>query len=739
MDEEELEQPRKKITISNFFESIQSIDKVANRALKKTESNLGIISENKSLIEALSKSFDNIITEVREIKEYVMIKDEDKDKLFSQEDQEQKIKRLERLQGLGDKPSKDDKDFKKQAAETVKKALQDPNIMQIFTGLIGLSVSGLVGAGASALGMTNSKNTVTQDRGFLGLKSFADILTLGLSDFDQMGRGIIPLSKEKKEKLIEKPRGLSRIFGGVADLIMRDTTDFDKRGGDLPPKEVKKKDNRTFEEKFLTDGINDEGIFKDDNLVEKSKSTYKFEGTTNTAEGKDKLIIMLGKEINRLDDAEDIPGADLKSILAEKDTLEEAIENLRFNEKDNQFGGYDYLQKFLKEQNQEDKAKGLKFGTEIGGVDGPDGIDRIPAMLTKGETVLSKDESENLKEMGVFNVDKLVSGVKKMYSSSEDEVIKNPYEVDDTNTPDFALLTAISALEGGDPQARVDVAQSIYNRVNEVKKDIADGRATDAVYDYTRKSFETDESGVFPEPTISDIILKNAQYQPAFIDPNISDTKDPRTNVSPEFLNVSNRETAIKAMKSYYDKRGDKRSMKDIEALYDQTALDLQDQKLNKSAAAFVGGRTEFESGDSFKIGDQYRGERGVDNTFFMGYSKDEDGNKIRDYGTGTQLETGAAVSPLLKSPLESNLLSSIIESKSNQLAENIFTPPSTENNKINLLPIPMNQQQSQPTDGNVIVAAPKNTPQVTTTPVESTISSVSFVNMISNKELSIG
>ena len=690
MDEEELEQPRKKITISNFFESIESIDKVANRALKKTESNLGIISENKLLIEALSKSFDNIITEVREIKEYVMIKDEDKDKLFSQEDQEQKIKRLERLQGLGDKPSKDDKDFKKQAAETVKKALQDPNIMQIFTGLIGLSVSGLIGGGASALGMINSKNTVTQDRGFLGLKSFADILTLGLSDFDQMGRGIVPLSKEKKEKLIEKPRGLSRIFGGVADRIMRDTTDFDKRGSEstyksgvnkekeikklddkeneklvsdnLAPKEVKKKDNRTFEEKFLDEGINDTGIFKDEKILKERK-----------------------------------------------------------------------------EQNQEDKIPNYKFGTEIGGVDGPDGVDRIPAMLTKGETVLSKDESENLKEMGVFNVDRLVSGMKKMYSSSEDEVIKNPYEVDDTNTPDFALLTAISALEGGDPQARVDVAQSIYNRVNEVKKDIADGRATDAVYDYTRKSFETDKSGVFPEPTISDIILKNAQYQPAFIDPNISDTKDPRTNVSPEFLNVSNRETAIKAMKSYYDKRGDKRSMKDIEALYDQTALDLQDQKMNKSAAAFVGGRTEFESGDSFKIGDQYRGERGVDNTFFMGYSKDEDGNKIRDYGTGTQLETGAAVSPLLKSPLESNLLSSIIESKSNQLAENIFTPPSTENNKINLLPIPMNQQQSQPTDGNVPVAAPKNTPQVTTTPVASTISSVSFVNMISNKELSIG
>jgi hypothetical protein len=86
-----------------------------------------------------------------------------------------------------------------------------------------------------------------------------------------------------------------------------------------------------------------------------------------------------------------------------------------------------------------------------------------------------------------------------------------------------------------------------------------------------------------------------------------------------------------------------------------------------------------------------------------------------------------------------SDNLQSVIESKSDQLAQNIFTPPTTENNKVNLLPIPINQQQSQPTDGNVSVIAPKNTPQVTTTPVASTMSSVSFINMISNKQLSIG
>ena len=102
---------------------------------------------------------------------------------------------------------------------------------------------------------------------------------------------------------------------------------------------------------------------------------------------------------------------------------------------------------------------------------------------------------------------------------------------------DFALLTAISALEGGDPQARVDVAQSIYNRVNEVKKDIADGRATDAVYDYTRESFEA-PTGVFPEPTLSDILLKDSQYQPAFKDP--TKKKGPKTSISDEFKNVAN-------------------------------------------------------------------------------------------------------------------------------------------------------------------------------------------------------
>ena len=349
---------------------------------------------------------------------------------------------------------------------------------------------------------------------------------------------------------------------------------------------------------------------------------------------------------------------------------------------------------------------------------------------------------------------KLLAGLSNAADTNKSKKkVENPYKVEDTNTPDFALLTAISALEGGDPQARVDVAQSIYNRVNEVKKDISDGSATDAVYDYTRKSFETDKSGVFPEPTISDIILKDSQYQPAFIDPNKKE--GPKTVVSDEFINVKDRKSAIVAMKSYYDKRGDKRSMKQIEDLYDQTVIDLQDQKMNKSASAFVGGRTEFESGDSFKMGDQYRGEKDVDNTFFMGYSKDEDGNKIRDYGTGTQLETGAAVSPLLKSDNnfnfnvdkndnnfnfnvdknDNNFNVNVDKSAKNELiSQNMLAPPEKEDDVITLPPI------SSGGDDEPIETTPPTfgTSDSQSDQITGTESGIPFINVISNPFLSV-
>ena len=459
MDEEELEQPRKKITLSNFFESIVSIEKVANRAFEKTNANLDAINDNKALIQALTQSLDDVLVEIREIKEYITIeKDEEKDRLFSEEDQEQKERRFKRVRGILDTDDTEE-DVSDDETETetetksggigqniISRALQNPNIIQMIAGFAAFYVA-------------------------RGLNTFLNPISSQLDSIDP--------------------------------------------------------------------------IFKKD--------------------------------------------------VTEKGTEEQNI------------------QKFY------DGGKVLDTDNNISN----NNEDSEIAMVTPGEFVVTKDAVEKVGVETLEGINAAASGVNE-----------NPFEVEDTNTPDFSLLTAVSALEGGDPQARVDVAQSIYNRVNEVKKDIADGPGTTAITDYTQSSFKNTGSG-FPEPTISDIILKDSQYQPTYIDPNVDEGPD--TAVSDEFMNVKDRESAIAAMKSYYDKREDDRSMEDIESLYDQTVLDLQDQKMNKEAAAFVGGRTEFRSGEFFEEGDQYRGELGVDNTFFS------------DLGTGTQLETGAAVSPLIQ------------------------------------------------------------------------------------------
>mgnify|MGYP001448532096 CR=1 FL=1 len=322
---------------------------------------------------------------------------------------------------------------------------------------------------------------------------------------------------------------------------------------------------------------------------------------------------------------------------------------------------------------------------------------------------------------------KLLAGLSNAADTNKSKKkVENPYKVEDTNTPDFALLTAISALEGGDPQARVDVAQSIYNRVNEVKKDISDGKMDDAAFDYTKSSFKADESGKFPKLTLSDIILKEGQYQPAFKDP----TKTEGT-IAPEFSNITDKDTAILAMKSYFDKRGDKRSMKDIEKLFDQTSKDLQNEKLVKSAREHVGGNTEFLSGDSYQEGDAYRGESGVDNTFFS------------KYGSGDQVESGAAPSPLLKSDVSpSSLLKNnnnfnvnVDKSAKNELiSQNMLAPPEREDDVITLPPIGGGgDDEPIETTPSSFGSSNSQSDQIT-----GTESGIPFIDVISNPFLSV-
>jgi len=615
MDEEELEQPRKKITISNFFESIQSIDKVANRALKKTKSNLGIISKNKSLIEALSKSFDNIRTEIKEIKtevkEYITIeKDLDKDRLFSQEDQQQKIKRLERLQGIeGDKVdpadaaaagTTDDSDFQKQASDTVKKALQSPDIVSILTGLIGLSVAGLMGAGEEAVEDVKERKFSEKTGGVL------DSLSGNLTDFDRRGG---------------KPVGVSGAATGIIDFFTANMFDLDKRGGLFESKE-------SFERRE-----------KIDEKIKEEKKNRPKKG----------------------------------------------------------------LMRFLP----------FKFGTEIGGVDGPDGIDRIPAMLTKGETVLSKDESENLKEMGVFNVDKLVGGLKKMFSGGK-ETTRSLQNLSDEDYYYLGLAVSGEATLNSDDV--YGVAASILNRV-------------------ASKQYKN---------TVKDVVLSSdtADGQMEYQALNIMDVNNP--NISKEVKNFlqGDKENIIKDLKSEKGQKGI------IEA------IQILDGRTNYKGQSEISNRIEKEDPMFDPKGNFFHYNFQETPTTLRNATEEQKNYRpptIEDFvkqiepkPTGLMRVVSGVLDAVTGDKYDfdsrsSDNLQSVIESKSDQLAQNIFTPPTTQSNNLNLLPIPINQGQSQPISGNVSVPSPIVSPQVSTTPVTSTMSTVSFINMISNKQLSVG
>ena len=96
MDEE-----NKKIDIGSFFGRLNSVEEMANSAILKSDSNLGIINEQKSLIENISTTIESLKTEIKEINNYIVIqKDEEEDRRFEEEDARQKQEMAERSLGL---------------------------------------------------------------------------------------------------------------------------------------------------------------------------------------------------------------------------------------------------------------------------------------------------------------------------------------------------------------------------------------------------------------------------------------------------------------------------------------------------------------------------------------------------------------------------------------------------------------------------------------------------------------
>ena len=116
MDEEELEQPSKKITLSNFFESIVSVDRVAKTALKLSQENLSSIQATESLFAGLEESINLIEEDIEAITNYFIIQQNERSKIIEfreqeaskQEDLQQK-KIDDKQKGLEDVPPFGDK------------------------------------------------------------------------------------------------------------------------------------------------------------------------------------------------------------------------------------------------------------------------------------------------------------------------------------------------------------------------------------------------------------------------------------------------------------------------------------------------------------------------------------------------------------------------------------------------------------------------------------------------------
>ena len=165
--EEGLETTGKRVTINNFFESIQDIDEIANNAIKS-------VTDQGSIVDGLVKAIEEIKLEIKEIKAYIMVQeDEEKDRLLEAQDAEQKREMTERalsLQGVDSSDQRTAGSPEDQGVSFAENAQQknvtNPQEQKGFfgslAGLFGSSLlqlpAALLGAGSNNLNLVQNLN-----------------------------------------------------------------------------------------------------------------------------------------------------------------------------------------------------------------------------------------------------------------------------------------------------------------------------------------------------------------------------------------------------------------------------------------------------------------------------------------------------------------------------------------------------------------------------------------------------
>ena len=301
MDEE---QPKKKITLNNFFEQIVEIDKVANAALTNSnvvQSQLNAVQlDLKRLIESLQVNFDsgvqNVQTQVNEVTNVIVQEQEIKksetdaleEQIFAQEDQLQK-------QVKSKKTISSDGNLLQKAISSIENKAKS-----------NLLAAGLFGGSFLLAGLKPPKPNKVKD-------------------------------KEKDNQEGDKSLGFT---GFTEENVGDDAFGF----GGFDSTEIIKDLGINLDDGFGFGGFDSTEIIKniinEKNNIEKSDDVSVKQQLLLTLEEREKEIdneIKLNKEL--------LLEKNVSSMKAERNTIKEAINNLKLGKKDNEFGGNDYLQK----------------------------------------------------------------------------------------------------------------------------------------------------------------------------------------------------------------------------------------------------------------------------------------------------------------------------------------------------------------------------------------------------------
>ena len=370
MDEEELEQPSSKINLGSFFERVDSVEKVANNALSRANANLGIISNQKLIINSLNVTIEAMETKIRDIANYIIIekkleKDIEEDRTLEEQDRLQKQAMVERATTIMGEPGPQGEPGQ-------------PAEQQKGSSLLGTLLR--LGIGAFAIKFLWPA-LLPLLKGSLG--------ALGKLVFSKLGAGIgaavggtilsLPLLRRFRDPFQKKSEELG---SGVGEFVAEKVNTIGEDGSvdtgsggqvvsesnvDINDKNVDNLED-TLEDKDLIPAYE-----KNRRRQRKSKEEVTSESTYKSGENpeKDNLIKLLVKEEEKKEiELEEAADEDFNTVNSELETISEAIDNLKFNEKENEFGGYDYLQNFLKEQNIKVEGNKEPFAADkVGEVD----------------------------------------------------------------------------------------------------------------------------------------------------------------------------------------------------------------------------------------------------------------------------------------------------------------------------------------------------------------------------------